>query len=157
MKALCVIFVALITATWLLPVYGHGDKSTVDTALFVGVDSAPAKTVTRFHAALVAGDVATARALLADDVLIFEGGVERSADQYASHHMLSDMKFLKQMKQKILEHKVDIYGDTAVSSRRTHTTGTYKEKAIDSLGFETLHLVKTTSGWKISHIHWSRK
>ena len=60
--------------------------------LVVKTDTAPAKVVTAFHQALESGDKAKVRSLQADDVLIFEGGVEHSADQYSNHHMLADMK-----------------------------------------------------------------
>src|SRR5687767_1734260 len=60
--------------------------------------SAPARgaaaTVDAFHAALGRGDTRSAVALLADDALIFEGGgVERTKQEYASHHLAADAAF----------------------------------------------------------------
>jgi ketosteroid isomerase-like protein len=155
-KIYAFIIAMLMLMCWAGQLHAHGEKSAETNGLFVGTDTAPARAVIDFHAALSSGQVAEARALLRDDVLIFEGGAERSADEYASHHMLADMRFLQHMQQETLEHQVKIYGDTAVSSMRRRTTGTYKEKTFNLVGYETLHLVNTNTGWKISHIHWSR-
>ena len=106
--------------------------------------------------ALQTGDKELARAQLASDVMIYEGGrVERSADEYAHHHMLSDMKYLAAMKSETLEHQVTILGNTAISASRSHTKGTYKGKERNYQGMETMVLEKQNGEWKIKHIHWS--
>ncbi|RWU11338.1 nuclear transport factor 2 family protein [Pseudidiomarina gelatinasegens] len=106
--------------------------------------------------ALQTGDKELARAQLASDVMIYEGGrVERSADEYAHHHMLSDMKYLAAMKSETLEHQVTILGNTAISASRSHTKGTYKGKERNYQGMETMVLEKQNGKWKIKHIHWS--
>ena len=121
-----------------------------------GTESAPGKVVTLFHKALKSGDTKTARSLLADDVIIFEGGrVERSADEYAHHHMQADMKYLKHMETQTLEHQVIISGNSAVSMSRSHTKGVYKDKPREHEGMETMVLEHTNGSWKIKHIHWS--
>ena len=133
----------------------HGDKNK-DKGLFKGIDTPAAKVVLAFHQALETGNQKQARAQLADDVTIFEGGrVERSADEYAHHHMLSDMKYLAAMKSETLEHQVTVLGNTAISASRSHTTGSYKGKERDYEGMETMVLGKQNGEWKIKHIHWS--
>lgn len=133
----------------------HGDKNK-DKGLFKGIDTPAAKVVLAFHQALETGNQKQARAQLADDVTIFEGGrVERSADEYAHHHMLSDMKYLAAMKSETLEHQVTVLGNTAISASRSHTTGSYKGKERDYEGMETMVLEKQNGEWKIKHIHWS--
>jgi ketosteroid isomerase-like protein len=135
--------------------YAHGDKKSAQQ-YFVGVDSEPGKVVTQFHKALKEQNKDVARSLLADDVLIYEGGgVERSADEYASHHMLSDMAYIFGLSTEVLEHQVFIEGDIAVSNSRTHTKGTFKGKDIDRKGMETIVLKKINGKWKIWRIHWS--
>ena len=133
----------------------HGDKNK-DKGLFKGIDTPAAKVFLAFHQALETGNQKQARAQLADDVTIFEGGrVERSADEYAHHHMLSDMKYLAAMKSETLEHQVTVLGNTAISASRSHTTGSYKGKERDYEGMETMVLEKQNGEWKIKHIHWS--
>lgn len=133
----------------------HGAKQTTP-AVMQGTETAAAQVVRSFHQALKSGDKQQARALLADDVTIYEGGsVERSADEYQQHHMGADMAYLAQMQVTTLEHQVKINGDTAISISRSHTKGTYKGKARDHQGMETIILQQQQGQWKIKHIHWS--
>jgi ketosteroid isomerase-like protein len=130
--------------------------SVQKTEMFIGVDSPAGKVVMQFHLALRTGDKITARKLLADDVLIFEGGeVERSADEYAHHHMLSDMKYLAAMKSESLEQNVKVVGNIAISMSRSKTTGTNKKKERNYESMETMVLEKQQGKWKIVRIHWS--
>ncbi len=110
MKTINILLVLLMTFSF--AANAHGDKNK-DKGLFKGIDTPAAKVVLAFHQALETGNQKQARAQLADDVTIFEGGrVERSADEYAHHHMLSDMKYLAAMKSDTLEHQVTILGNT---------------------------------------------
>jgi len=134
----------------------EGHHQQVSSEMFSGLNSEAAKTVIAFHAAINSGDAVQARMLLDDAVVIFEGGgVERSADQYASHHMKSDMAFLAKMKITTQEHQVKTMADIAVSMARSNIQGMYKDKEIDINSMETIVLKKTNGGWRIVHIHWS--
>ena len=118
--------------------------------------SSAGKVVMQFHQAIQANDKSKARGFLADNVIIYEGGrVERSADDYANHHMLADMKYLAQLEVKILEHEVREVGQTAFSMSRTKLTGEFKGKEVNSEGMESMVLLKKDGKWKIAHIHWS--
>lgn len=153
MKTINILLVLLMTFSFVAN--AHGDKNK-DKGLFKGIDPPAAKVVLAFHQALETGNKDLARVQLADDVTIYEGGrVERSADEYAHHHMLSDMKYLASMKSKTLEHQVTVLGNTAISASRSHTQGTYKGKERDYQGMETMVLEKQNGEWKIKHIHWS--
>ena len=114
------------------------------------------KVVMQFLQAIQGGDKSKARGFLADDVIIYEGGrVERSADDYANHHMLADMKYLAQLKVEILEHEVREMGETAYSISKTKLTGEFQGKDVKSEGMESMILMKKNGKWKIVHIHWS--
>jgi ketosteroid isomerase-like protein len=155
---LAIIFVYVISVFFTNFSIAHETKphSAPQPSLFMGIQSAPGQVVRQFHQALKAGDKITARKLLADEVLIFEGGgVERSADEYARHHMLSDMKYLAAMDSELLEHNVKVMANSAVSMSRSKTTGTYKDKALNYEGMETIVLEKQLGEWKIVRIHWS--
>lgn len=155
---LTMLFVCLIGFSYGTVSFAYDNKHNTGQkkTLFVGVDSTAGKVVTKFHMALKVGDKATVRKLLADDVLIFEGGgVERSADEYAHHHMLSDMKYIAAMKSELLEHNIKIIGNTAVSMSRSKTNGIYKEKERNYESMETMVLEKQNGEWKIVRIHWS--
>jgi len=121
-----------------------------------GVETDAGRVITQFHKAIKKGYQKKARSLLDDNVIIFEGGrVERSADDYASHHMVADMKYLAKIHTEVLEHSVKVVGDTAYSMSRTKSTGQYKGKYINSEGMESMVLLKKEGKWKIAHIHWS--
>ena len=153
MKKRNILLVLLMTVSFV--VHAHGDKQK-DKGMLKGLDTPAAKVVLAFHEALETSNKELARAQLADDVTIYEGGrVERSADEYAHHHMLSDMKYLAAMKSETLEHQVTVLGNTAISASRRHTTGSYKGKERDYEGMETMVLEKQNGEWKIKHIHWS--
>ncbi len=131
-------------------------QAVVKAALFSGLEQAPAKTVLAFHQALKEGDHATVDQVLADDVMIFEGGgVERSKTEYAQHHMSADMAYLKEMSVETLEHHVQVDGNFALSMARSKVNGSYKGKTVAHEGMETITLLKKNGQWRINHIHWS--
>jgi ketosteroid isomerase-like protein len=130
-----------------------------ETATVEKIDAslqAPAAVVDAFHAALARGDTASASALLADDALIFEsGGAERSKAEYAAHHLGADAKFAQAVPRSITSRSGVAVGDMAWIATEGRTTGTYGDRAIDSVSTETMVLRKGGDGWKIAHIHWS--
>jgi len=145
------LFIAVLSFT----VSAHGTKHSAPV-IMQGADTPAAQVVRSFHQALKSADPKQARALLADDVTIYEGGsVERSAAEYAQHHMAADMAYLANMQVTILEHQVRISGDTAISISRSHTKGSYKGKTRDHQSMETIILQQQQGQWKIKHIHWS--
>ncbi len=112
--------------------------------------------VDAFHKALKDGDSERALALLADDVLIYESGyAETSKAEYASHHLEADMAFSKGVKQVVSARSAQASGDVAWVLSQGDTTGTHKDKTIDSASTETMMLRRNDGQWKIVHIHWS--
>ena len=139
---------------------GHGSHAHHDHG--GSPDCAPADgptcAIVAFHAALTGGNEQAVIAALAPDVLIFEsGGAERSRAEYESHHMRSDMAFLKQMRSSVTRRNETVQGDTAwiVTESRIH--GRYKDSDIDLVSIETAVLERGMDGWKIVHLHWSSR
>jgi ketosteroid isomerase-like protein len=123
-----------------------------------GVDESPEVVVADFHTALAAGEREAALARLDPDVLIFEsGGAELSRDEYAAHHFGADMAFSAATQRTIVDQQSGEIGDSAWVLTQSKTTGTFREKAIDSRGTETMLLRRGTDGWRIIHIHWSSR
>ena len=120
-------------------------------------ESAVRAVATAFGTALAAGDSLSAIALLHPDVVIFENGTWESLEEYRQGHLRADMQFLQGLKREIVRDSVTISGDLALVTRSSSTTGTAGARAIDSLGAETMVLMRTASGWKIRHIHWSSR
>ncbi len=119
-------------------------------------ESTPAGALESFHNALTRGDKEAVFRLLAEDVLIFEsGGVERSLEEYAGHHMPLDMEFTKNMKRETTSQSVQEAAGTAIIFSESRTQGTFKNKEYNLLGKETIVLKRQENQWKITHIHWS--
>lgn len=149
--------VALTALTLTTTATAHGPKAPPP----VGAQLAPATVaaaiaVDNFHAALKRDDTTAAAALLADDALIFEGGgVERSKAEYAAHHLAADAAFASATTHKVTKRSGSTVGDFAWIATEGTTTGTYKDRAINSVSTETMVLRRTKGSWQIVHIHWS--
>ncbi|MEX5747657.1 DUF4440 domain-containing protein [Massilia sp. X63] len=133
------------------------------SAALVAVSSAslaasPKETLAAFHDALTSGDKAKAISLLSPDIAIYESGyVERSRDEYASHHLGGDMEFAKNSARKVLKQTERVDGNTAVVWEETETTGTSKGKPVHVFGTGTAVLEKKGDTWSIVHVHWSSR
>lgn len=114
--------------------------------------------VDAFHKALSSNDIAAALTLLADDVVIYEGGrVERSKAEYASHHAPADAAYAAAVPSTLLKRTAWADGATAWIISESRAAGRYKEKAVDQLTTESIVLRKTPTGWRVAHIHWSSR
>lgn len=116
----------------------------------------PAAIVEQFQKALTSGQTDEAVALLDPDVKIFEsGGVERSREQYAAHHLGADAEFLGQASIKLLSRSGDAVGDLAWVGSESRISAMDAAKPIELASTESMVLRKGESGWRIVHIHWS--
>ena len=120
--------------------------------------STPEAVVDAFHEALGGGDRQAVLDLLTEDVLIFEsGGAELSRDEYAHHHLGSDMAFSAATESKAVDRRRGGEGETAWVLTRTETSGTFRDREISARGTETMVLTRGEDGWRIVHIHWSSR
>ena len=118
----------------------------------------PASVVETFHEALAQGDRDGALDVLSPGVVIYESGwVEVSRDEYALHHLGSDMEFSAATEREIVSRSEHSDGDTAWVVTESATTGEFRDRAIDLIGVETMILEKSDDGWKIVHVHWSSR
>lgn len=139
------------------PLLAHEPPKNAGDANRVSTSAREAeKAVDAFHAALDRGDTQGAAALMTEDALIFEsGGVERSKAEYAAHHLPADASFSRQVSSVVSRRAGNANGTLAWIASEGRTTGKYRGKALDLLTTETIVLRRTSSGWKIAHIHWS--
>jgi uncharacterized protein (TIGR02246 family) len=122
-----------------------------------GDSAAVAAVVTKFHAALAAGDSAAALALLADDAVILESGGVESRAEYRSHHLRSDIQYEQAVKIDRGPIRVRIHGDVAWTSATSQAKGEMSGRSVNSRSAELMVLVRTPAGWQISAIHWSSR
>lgn len=108
-----------------------------------------------FGEALARGDSVAMLALLHDDVVIYEGGHAETKAQYRTGHIRSDIAYATAVKSERVKDAVLLSGDVALYTRESRARGRYRDRDVDSVGTETMVLVRTPEGWKIRHIHWS--
>ena len=136
----CSLGVGLVLAAT-APVLAHGPKP-------IGIVSA-------FHAAMESGDREAALELLLPEALIFEAGHSETVEEYAAHHLAADIAFSQATSREILEQSDRTVENVAWVMIRSRTTGSFKDREIDSKGVETVVLQHVKDGWRIAHIHWS--
>ena len=117
----------------------------------------PVQVVANFHAALTAQEKEKALELLLPDAVIYESGGAETVEEYGSHHLLGDMAFSAATQREILEQTKQVVDNVAWVMTRSRTTGSYKDREIDSTGVETVVLHHVKAGWRIAHIHWSSR
>ena len=154
--ALAVSIALLAAAPAFAQDHAHGQGEAAGPVAAEAMDAAA--TVDAFHAALKAGDTAAALALMAPEVVIFEEGyVERSRDEYASHHLGSDAAFAAASEAMVERRSGWADGDVAWITSEGRTTGQFNGRPVDRLTTETMVLKRHADGWRIHHIHWSSR
>lgn len=150
--------VALAVLPLLASAHDPQQHATINSAP-ISSDAKPAvDVVDRFSAALKAGDLKLAGALLADDVLILEsGGAERSREEYLSGHAASDAAFLKDAHIELKHRTARVDGGLAWVGTESELHATGKQGPLTLLSTETMVLKRTPDGWRIVHIHWSSR
>lgn len=132
-------------------------RAQADTATAPADSLAVAGAVAAFHAALAAGDSTGALALLAPDAVVLEGGELETRAQYAAHHLAADIAFAQAIPGERAVIGVRRVGDSAWLWATSTARGTWKDRAIDSLGAELMVLSRHGEGWRIRAIHWSSR
>lgn len=121
-------------------------------------DSAPVvAAVQAFHEALATGDTARVEALLAKDVRVLESGGLETREEYFSHHLPGDMTFARTVERERGPIQVVVAGDVAWTVATSRTTGTFRDREIDSRGAELMVLSRHDGEWRIRAIHWSSR
>jgi ketosteroid isomerase-like protein len=122
-----------------------------------GAEAEAVKVLDAFHSGLKKGDTAGVMQLLAPDVLLLEaGGIETRA-QYEKDHLPADIEFEKAVTTSFKPYRVTVVGDTAWVVSNTDYKGTFRDRAVDSVGVELMVLTRDASGWRIRAIHWSSR
>lgn len=126
-------------------------SSSSDSASIVGA-------VSRFHEALAAGDSATAMGLLSPGVIVQESGEIETRSEYLAHHLKADIEFAAAVPSQRTVISLRRQENVAWVLSRSTTKGTFKDRAINSMGAELMVLSRSTRGqWRIEAIHWSSR
>lgn len=119
--------------------------------------AAVAATVHAFHEALQGGDTAAVRDLLAQDVSVAESGGIETRDEYMSHHLPGDMAFAAAVTRTSGPLHVTVEGNSAWTMSESQSTGTFRDRTINSVGAELMVLSRDGDRWRIRAIHWSSR
>lgn len=114
-------------------------------------------TVRAFQEALAQGDSTGALKLLADDAAILESGRIESRAEYRSRHLPADIAFAKAVPSGREPPVVTVQGDVAWVIGTNRSTGTYRDRPINSAGVELIVLSRMAEGWRIRAVHWSSR
>ena len=143
------------------PGWAHDPKDHVPAVPATRVDAQaqPAVAVVeQFSKALQAGDLDAVRMLLADDVLVLEGGgAERSREEYLGHHAGADAAFLREAHVQVKQRVARAEGSMAWVGTESELHTTKDGKPLTLLSTETMVLRKVGAEWRIAHIHWSSR
>lgn len=111
-------------------------------------------------AAFEKGDVAALNKLWANDewVSVFEsGGADIGWANYRDHHLIPEMKELKNTKHTLSDIRVRVAGKTAWATFKYALAGDIKERHIDVNGLGTAVLEERNGQWLIVHRHTSAR
>ncbi|MBV7317634.1 DUF4440 domain-containing protein [Shewanella sp. NIFS-20-20] len=170
-----ILYIILLSATLALsflalaltPAWAHGEKphqvaaskaANAEAYHDVSVENmTPEQLVSTLHQALATGNTALIQQVLADDVVIFEGGfAERSLAEYASHHMAADIAYLSTMTVTVLEQDIEVMGNMAYAMTMTQLVADDQNaEVVERVTLETLILQRIEGRWQIVHVHWS--
>jgi ketosteroid isomerase-like protein len=125
----------------------------------VGAAAEAVAVVDSFSRTLVQGDLDAAGQYLDPEVLIVEhGGSERTAAEYLAGHGKADVRFLREMRQKLVHRKAGASGDLAWVVSEREVEGQSDGEPLALYSTETMVLRRAPSGrWSIVHIHWSSR
>jgi ketosteroid isomerase-like protein len=153
MRTLALGLVALLAAT------GAAAQSVARTATTATPTSVAEvqNTVMSFAEAVARGDSTTALTFIHPDLVVFQDGESETLDVYRGRHLAADLAMMAAVRPQTLSEQLMVVGETALYTRQYRLRGTFRGKAMDTTGTETLLLVSTPRGWKVRHIHWSTK
>ena len=136
--------------------------STTTTSSRVATRATPAdaavQVVNDFMAALADGQLDAARQFMAPNAMVVANGqVLGNRDGYIDGAAKGDAAALKTVERVLVHRDAQVAADTAwvLSEKRVRAAGA--PDGPSEPVFETMLLARTSSGWKISHIHWSTR
>ncbi len=125
------------------------DDTAVNVAAAVAI-------VDAFHQTLREGWKDGVLPHLAPDVVILEQGyVELSRDDYANGNLDSDLVFAASTRREVVQRKSEVRGDLAWVVTQSRITGQVGGQPVDLENAETMVLRGDEGQWRIVHIHWS--
>ena len=121
-----------------------------------GAEAEVRAAVARYNEALVGKDLPSLKALLADDIILYEHSVRNIglADVW-DHHLRPEVEGFEGTKAEFTDLRVWLSGDLALVTRQYSIQATLRGRPIDARGNETMGWARRNGQWKVIHIHYS--
>jgi ketosteroid isomerase-like protein len=112
--------------------------------------------VERYNTALTTKDLASLKALLAEDVILYEHSVRNIglADVW-ENHLRPEVEAFQDTKAEFTDLRVWVSGGVALVTRQYAIKATMNGRPIDARGNETMGWALRDGAWKVVHIHYS--
>lgn len=112
--------------------------------------------VERYNAAFTTKDLTSLKALLADDIVLYEHSVRNIglADVW-DNHLRPEVEAFQNTTANFSNVRVSATSDMALVTREYSIQATMNGKAIDARGNETMVWVRRNARWVVAHIHYS--
>lgn len=112
--------------------------------------------VARYNQALVAKDLPALKALLADDIILYEHSVRNiGLPDVWENHLRPEVEGFEGTRAEFTDVRVWAAPDLAVVTRQYSIQATLRGRPIDARGNETLGWARREGKWKVIHIHYS--
>lgn len=115
--------------------------------------------VALFATSIEKGDLATLDGLYATDppAQVIENGIAEDWTHYRDGHLAPELKELKDLRFRCESVVAEVSGDLGWATCEVSLQARLGEKAIDSVGRETLVFRRVAGDWKIVHSHSSTR
>lgn len=112
--------------------------------------------VERYNQALVTKDLSASKALLAEDIVLYEHSVRNIglADVW-ENHLRPEVEGFEGTQAEFTDLRVVAAVDLAIVTRQYSIQATVRGRSVDARGNETMSWVKRDGQWKVNHIHYS--
>lgn len=112
--------------------------------------------VARYNNAFTTKDLQGLKALLADDIVLYEHSVRNIglADVW-DNHLRPEVEEFENATARFTNVRVTARGDMALVTREYSIQATMRGKPIDATGNETMVWVRRDARWLVTHIHYS--
>lgn len=112
--------------------------------------------VASYNRAMTEKDLPALKALLANDIVLYEHSVKNiGLDDVWENHLRPEVSEFDGMKASFTDVRVSATAEMALVTRQYAISATMKGKPIDARGNETMVWAKRDGTWKVTHIHYS--
>lgn len=112
--------------------------------------------VDRYNHAMLAKDLPALKAMLADDIVLYEHSVQNiGLEDVWENHLKPEVAGFENTTGEFTDVRVWTDANTAIVTRQYAIRGTLEGRPIDARGNETMGWVRRDGTWKVVHIHYS--